>query len=73
MPGQDEQEPGMFSGIAAPNNLPQHRPYCLQNGFFSLQSENTYNEFWDPKYKEYNIIKNLHTIEITDILNIKNN
>lgn len=30
----------------------------------------TYNKFWDPKYKEYNIIKNFITIEITDILRI---
>lgn len=35
--------------------------------------KDTYNKFWDPKYKEYNNIKNLSMIEITGILNIKNN
>lgn len=66
MPEQDEQEQGMFSGSAVTKHLHQHRPFCLQ-------SEDTYNKFWDPKYKEYNNIKNLSMIEITGILNIKNN
>lgn len=39
----------------------------------SSSQEDTYNELWDPKYKEYNIIKNLSTVEITDILNVKKN
>lgn len=38
----------------------------------SPSSQDTYNEFWDPKYKNQNIIKNASTIEITDILNITN-
>lgn len=48
-------------------------PSASRMAFSSSSQEDTYSELWDPKYKEYNIIKNLSTVEITDILNVKKN